>query len=275
MADRQADVLERIAAALERLAPPIEEPINWLSAPAYLWDRVSARPVERIDALPLDQLRGIDAHKNAVADNIKRIAANASAHDMLLWGARGMGKSALVRSAIASVQAEEPQSIALVQVSAASLASLPDLIALLSQVKRSFVLFLDDLGFGPMDAQANLALRSVLDGGVLPRPANIRLAVTSNRRAIIQRDGDEANAVHERDERDGALALADRFGLTLGFHPCDRATYLEIVEVYTAPHDLEFDDEAAVAWAINRGSRSGRTAYQFACELAGRAGIVL
>jgi hypothetical protein len=149
------------------------------------------------------------------------------------------------------------------------------LIEVLAQQDRAFLLYLDDLGFGAGDSQDNLALRSMLDGGAMQRPANIRLAVTSNRRAIVQRDHDEAGALHERDERDDALALADRFGLTLGFHPCDRDTYLEILRAYTEPLGLQVDDEEALAWAIARGNRSGRTAHQFAVELAGRAGRFL
>ncbi len=217
-------------------------------------------------------LRGIDQQKAALHANLTRLATGAAAHDTLLWGSRGMGKSALVRAAVCDIQAERPGSIALIQLAAGSLASFPALIAQLATHNRAFLLYIDDLGFGAEDRQDALALRSLLDGGVIPRPANIRVAVTSNRRAIVQRDPDESAALHERDERDDALALADRFGLTLGFHPCDRATYLDIVRGYTDPLGISFDEEEALAWAIARGNRSGRTAYQYATELAGRAG---
>ncbi len=266
------DLFERIASALERIAPPVAPPTDWTIAPAYLWDGTTAQVVAEPDALPLATLRGIDQQKAALHANLTRLATGAAAHDTLLWGSRGMGKSALVRAAVANIQTKHPESIALIQLTAGSLASFPELIGQLVPQNRAFLLFIDDLGFGPEDRQDALALRSLLDGGVVPRPANIKVAVTSNRRAIVQRDPDESAALHERDERDDALALADRFGLTLGFHPCDRATYLDIVRGYTDPLGISFDEEEALAWAIARGNRSGRTAYQFAIELAGRAG---
>ena len=269
------DQLERIAAALERIAPPAPKPVNWSQGAGFMWDGVSAEPIPALDAPALDQLRGIADQKAAICANLDRFASGAAAHDMLLWGARGMGKSALIRAAVAGVQAEHPGNLALIQLAPDALHSIPVLLAALAREARTFVIFIDDLGFDAGDAQGNLMLRSLLDGGAVTRPANIRLAVTSNRRAIARRDESESDALHERDERDNALALADRFGLTLGFHPCDQATYLEIVRAYTDPLGLEADEEQALAWAINRGSRSGRTAYQFACELAGRAGLPL
>ncbi|MEM7665393.1 MAG: DUF815 domain-containing protein [Pseudomonadota bacterium] len=271
MSERR-DRLERIASALERIARPISLEVDWSSAPAFIWTGETARAVPEIDALPLQTLRGIDQQRAAVSENLARLAKGAAAHDMLLWGARGMGKSALVRAAIADLQSDDPASLALVQLAPGSLGSFPKLIGALAGQPRAFLLFIDDLGFGADQTQDNLALRSLLDGGVVPRSANIRLAVTSNRRAIVQRDAGESAALNERDERDNALALADRFGLTLGFHPCDRETFLDILRGYTDPLGLAFDEEEALAWAIARGNRSGRTAYQFATELAGRAG---
>lgn len=264
--------LERIAAALERIAPEPAEPVDWLSNPAYVWADGSGHGLGALDALPLDQLRAIEPQKAAVLSNLERLAQGAAAHDMLLWGARGMGKSASLRSAIAALQAQGAN-IALVQVSATNLTGLTQLIETLGKVARAFVLFIDDLGFDAGDLQSNLALRSLLDGAALGRPHNIRIAVTSNRRAIVEREATRPADLHERDERDNALALADRFGLTLPFHPCDQADYLEIVRSYTDPLGLTFDETEANAWAIARGNRSGRTAYQFACELAGRAGL--
>lgn len=267
--------LERIAAALERFVPPDAEPTDWLAHPAYVWAATDIRAVAALETTSLDRLRGIDAQKAAVTDNLARLASGAAAHDMLLWGARGMGKSALVRAAVQALEAEQPGKVALVQVAPGALAEFPALIEALAEQKRAFLLFVDDLGFAKSDSQDNLALRSLLDGGVIARPANVRLAVTSNRRAIVAREVEENAPLHERDERDNALALADRFGLTLGFYPCDRATYVEILRGYTDPIGLEIDEEEALAWAIARGNRSGRTAWQFACELAGRAGKTL
>lgn len=266
---------ERIAAALERLSPPPPAPVDWRSPPAYWWDGAAAHPVAAPAALPLERLIGIDSQKAALRANLARLARGAAAQDMLLWGARGMGKSALVRAALADVAAEHPGSLALVQVASGALASFPRLIGELAGVGRAFVLFIDDLGFGADAKAENLALRSLLDGGVIPRPPHIRVAVTSNRRGIVSRSRDESAALHERDERDDALALADRFGLTLAFHPADREAYLAMIRSHLAAPGLAFDEEEAMAFAIQRGNRSGRTALQFATEIAGRAGIAL
>jgi len=264
---------ERIAAALERLAPPPSPPTDWRAAAAFVWDGARARAIAVLDALPLEALHGVEAQKRALRDNCARLAMRAAAHDVLLWGARGMGKSALVRASVADVQ-RETNDLALVQLAPGTLPSFPALIAELAGENRAFLLLIDDLGFGVDGRAEMLALRSLLDGGVAPRPAHIRVVVTANRRAIVERE-DTSAAIHERDERDDALALADRFGLTLGFHPADKDTYLAILASYTAPLGLSFDPEEAMAFAIQRGNRSGRTALQFATELAGRAGISL
>lgn len=270
----QGGALERIAAALERLAPPPPPPTDWLAHPAYVWEGERARAVPVLDALPLGALHGIDAQKVALRDLCARLANGAAAHDVLLWGARGMGKSALVRAAVADVQREAAQALALVQLAPGTLPRFPALIAELAEQPRAFLLFIDDLGFGADGRAEMLALRSLLDGGVAPRPGHIRLAVTANRRSIVERE-DTSTAFHERDERDDALALADRFGLTLGFHPADKETYLAILASYADPLGLDFNPEEAMAFAIQRGNRSGRTALQFATELAGRAGKAL
>lgn len=273
LADMDGGALDRIAAALERLAPPPIAATDWQAHPAYVWEGERARAVPALDALRLHALLGIEAQKQAVRDNCARLASGAAAHDMLLWGARGMGKSALVRAAVAQVQAEGG-TLALVQIAPGTASTFPSLIAELAGECRPALLFIDDLGFGEDGRAEMLALRSLLDGGVMPRPAHIRIAVTANRRAIVAHE-DTSQALHERDERDDALALADRFGLSLGFHPADKNTYLAILASYVAPLGLAFDPEEAMAFAIQRGNRSGRTALQFATELAGRAGVPL
>ncbi|MEM1053446.1 MAG: DUF815 domain-containing protein [Pseudomonadota bacterium] len=273
MADER-ELLERIAVSLEQIAPDFVPPVEWLSAPAYLWSNRGAQALSKLDALPLEQLRGIDSQKTALLSNLKRLANGAAAHDMLLWGARGMGKSAVIRSAVQAIR-QDGGDIALIQVSTEHYLEIARLIEELAGFSRKFVLFIDDLGFGEPDLQANLALRSLLDGGALGRPGNIRVAVTSNRRAIVEQEATRPEELHERDERDNTFALADRFGLTLAFHPCDQATYLKIVRTYIDPLGLEFDEIEAKSWAITRGNRSGRAAYQFACEIAGRAGLAL
>lgn len=269
-----SEPIARIAAALERLAPAETPATDWSAAPAYVWDGASARAVARIEAPALAQLIGIDRQKATVAENVVRLAAGSAAHDMLLWGARGMGKSALVRAA--TVAAQGHGSLALVQVAPDALASLPVLFAALGNAPRQFLVYLDDLGFAEGDSVGPRHLRSWLEGGVEARPANVRLAVTSNRRAIVPRHmSEQDDPVNPRDALDDLQALADRFGLSVGFHAASQDDYLAIVAAYAGPLGLAWDESAALEWAKRRGARSGRTAWQFVTELAGRAGRAL
>ena len=273
MSDRDRDPLERIAAALERLAPPAPPATDWDAHPGYVWDHAGVRAVPRIDAPPLALLRGIDAQKAAVAANVTRLASGAAAHDMLLWGARGMGKSALLRAAVAAAQATRPGALALVQAAPDALASLPALFTALRSSDRRFLVFLDDLGFESGETLEARHLRSWLEGGVEARPANVRLAVTSNRRAILERHlSEQDDPINPRDAVDDKLALADRFGLSLGFHACNQDDYLAIVAGYADAAGLAWEEGDALGWSKRRGSRSGRVAWQFVTELAGRAG---
>jgi predicted AAA+ superfamily ATPase len=267
------DSLPRIAAALERLAPSAEEPADWLAFPAYVWVGHAARGIGSIEAPRLALLKGIDRQKREAAENVARLAAGHAAHDMLLWGARGMGKSALVRSAVLAAQQAGPGRIALVQVATDAVASLSTLFGALAPVERSFLVFVDDLGFASGDATGPRHLRSWLDGGVEARPGNVRLAVTSNRRAIVARHASEQDdPLNPRDAVDDQLALADRFGLSLGFHACSQDEYLAIVRGYAEDLGLAWEDAEALEWAKRRGARSGRVAWHFITELAGRAG---
>lgn len=265
--------LARIALVLERLVPPGAAPVDWLGAPAYVWSGTGARAVPRLEAPALALLRGIDAQKEAVVANVRRLASGHAAHDMLLWGARGMGKSALLRSSIAAAQAEAPGSVALVQVSPEALPTLAALFAELAGVERRFLVFIDDLGFEDGDGSGPRALRSWLEGGVEARPRNARLAVTSNRRAIVARHASEQDdPLNLRDAVDDRLALADRFGLSIGFHACDQEAYLAIIAGYAADLGLAWQEGDALEWAKRRGARSGRVAWHYITELAGRAG---
>ncbi|TRD11371.1 DUF815 domain-containing protein [Erythrobacter insulae] len=272
------DPLERIARALERLAPAPAAAADWQTHPAYVWDGQSARRLSAIEAPRLDQLQAIDPQKSLVYDNIHRLARGYAAHDMLLWGARGMGKSALLRGVVKQVQVEAPMALGLVQVAPDALSSLPQLFDALSPVKRQFVIFIDDLGFAEDDTVGPRRLRSWLEGGVEARSANCRLAVTSNRRAILARQAKEQDpdsgdsALNMRDAIDDKLALADRFGLSVGFHPCGKQDYISIVRAYADPLGLSFAEEDALAWAMGRGQRSGRAAWQYVVDLAGKAG---
>jgi hypothetical protein len=246
---------------------------DWTSAPAYVWTGHGARPVAAIDAPSLALLKGIDRQKESVRENVVRLGAGHAAHDMLLWGARGMGKSALVRAAVVAAQADDAARVALVQVGTDALDSLPALFAELARVRRNFLVFIDDLGFAEGDTHGPRHLRSWLEGGVEARPTNVRLAVTSNRRAIVARDASEQDdPLNPRDALDDRLALADRFGLALGFHACSQEDYLDMVDGYAGELGLEWDRGEALEWAKRRGARSGRVAWHYVTELAGRSG---
>lgn len=272
----QHDTLIRIAEALERLAPERANLADWRAAPAYVWDGTAARAVARIEAPALTLLRGIDAQKDTVVANVNRLAAGHAAHDMLLWGSRGMGKSALLRSSIASAQAAHPGAIALVQVAPDALSSLAGLFATLAKIDRRFLVFIDDLGFEDADGAGPRALRSWLEGGVEARPGNVRLAVTSNRRAIVARHlSEQDDPINPRDAVDDKLALADRFGLSIGFHNCSQDDYLAIIAGYADTFGLSWDRGDALEWSRRRGQRSGRVAWHYVTELAGRAGKAL
>jgi len=251
---------------------------DWTTHPAYVWSARGAEAVPELKAVPLERLRGIDAHKASFVENVRRHAAGVPAHDVLLWGSRGMGKSALVKAAVADAQGSGAP-IALVQTGGEpdALIQLPALFSALGQVDRRFVLFIDDIGFdGPEAASAARSLRSLLEGGAMARPANVRLAVTSNRRAIVERQmSEQDDPINPRDAVDDRLALADRFGLSLGFPVCDQNAYLDIISGYADAYGLEFAPEDALLWARQRGARSGRIAWHYVTELAGRAGRLL
>jgi predicted AAA+ superfamily ATPase len=266
--------LRRIADALERLAPPpLRAPANDLAA--YVWQHGALIGADFVP-IALDLLTGIDDQKSLLVGNTRRHAAGHAAHDALLWGSRGAGKSALVKSSIGTLRAEGSD-IALVEIAAGDVATLPDLFAILAKWHRPVVVFLDDLGFDANDGVASArALRSVLDGGSAARPVNVRLYVTSNRRHIIARDiAEQDSAINVRDVVDDRMALADRFGLSIGFHVCDQATWLAMVDAYARKLGLSFDPQDAVLFATQRGARSGRIAWHYVVELAGRAGVAL
>jgi len=266
-----SDELARIAAALERIAPPPTAPADPRTAPAYLWRGAGLVEARHFAPLPLDLLTGIDAQKAVLLDNARRLAAGHAAHDVLLWGAKGTGKSALVKSVVGALRGEG-QDLALVDVAADRLDTLPSLFDQVESAGRAFILFIDDIGFEAGGPETR-TVRSLLEGGAEARPANARLHVTSNRRHIVARDiAEQESAINPRDVVDDRLALADRFGLTLGFHAMDQDTYLAIVERYAATYALPFDTRDALAWATQRGARSGRVAWHYVTELAGREG---
>lgn len=269
--DDVAVLLGRVADALERLAPPLAVIADAGAGPAYVWRHQMLHAATHFSPLPLDVLTGIDPQKAVLLENTQRLAAGHAAHDALLWGSRGMGKSALVKAVVGACQ-RDGKDVALIEVSGDSLDSLPDLFRIIADTSRCYVLFLDDVGFEEQSAAPRL-LRSLLEGGAEARPANARLYVTSNRRNIVHRDmREQDDPINMRDVVDDRLALADRFGLSLGFHACDQDHYVAMVAGYAVRLGLEFDPLDAIQWATQRGARSGRIAWHYVQELAGRAG---
>lgn len=266
--------LTRIAEALERIAPPPLPPADLGGHAAYRWNGGAIEVIHDFEAPDYDLLTGIDAQKAACLENTRRLSQRLPAHDVLLWGARGTGKSATVAAAVGRVRAEGG-AIGLVDFASSDLHSLPTLLGQLRAADRPFVLFLDDLGFDDNFAGDARALRSILQGGATARGGLVRLYATANRRHIVARSLAENDPVNPRDVADDRLALADRFGLSLGFHALDQDTYVGIVKAYTDRFALPFDPAEAVQWSTQRGSRSGRVAWQYIIELAGKVSITL
>lgn len=266
--------LDRIADALDRLAPSPPAPPDF-SAPGFLFETGPARlrAVAAIPHQPLALLRGADRQIAVLMDNTQRFAAGAMANNALLWGARGVGKSASVKAVHAAIAADHP-TLKLVEIHRDDLTAMADLLRLLRDRPERFVLFCDDLSFDAGDG-AYKSLKAVLEGGIEGRPENVLLYATSNRRHLMPRamiENEQSTAIHAGEAVEEAVSLSDRFGLWLGFHGIDQNIYLEIVEGYAAVHAIPLGGEAlrqaALAWAVTRGARSGRIAWQFIQSLA-------
>jgi hypothetical protein len=273
-------LLERIAAALERLSPPPSADVRLDAADAFVWhaDEGRLEAVAKVNRIDLDLLVGVDRQTATLLDNTRRFAAGLPANNALLWGARGTGKSSLVKAVHARVNAERPAALALVELHREDLASLPRLLALLRTAPRRCLLFCDDLSFDGRDASYK-SLKAVLEGGIEGRPDTVVFYATSNRRHLMPREmieNERSTAVNPAEAVEEKVSLSDRFGLWLGFHGFDQATYLAIVEGYARRYDLPITGDAlrgeALAWAQARGGRSGRVAWQFIQDLAGRLG---
>ncbi len=263
--------LLRIADALDRLSPIPDALADIGSGPAFHWTGTTIKAIETFAPIALDLLTGIDDQKARFLENTTRLANGFAAHDVLLWGSRGMGKSALAKSVVREMH-EAGKDIAMVEASADMLETLPDLFAVLGKADRAFILFIDDIGFDEGSAAPRF-LRSMLEGGAAARPDNVRLYVTSNRRHIVPRHmAEQDDPINPRDVIDDKLALSDRFGLRLGFHAASQDDYLAMIHRYAEVYALDFESEDALLWAKQRGSRSGRVAWQYIVELAGRAG---
>jgi predicted AAA+ superfamily ATPase len=275
-----APLLRRVAEALERLAPSATPKNDLEAADAFVWhaERDWLEPVPRVNRVEIDLLQGIERVRDILLENTRRFAQGLPANNVLLWGARGMGKSSLVKAAHAAVNAEAEHSLVLVEIHREDIPTLPRLLALLRDTPRRCVLFCDDLSFDQQDTSYK-SLKAVLEGGIEGRPANVVLYATSNRRHLLSRDmieNERSTALNPGEAVEEKVSLSDRFGLWLGFHACDQETYHAMVRGYAARYGLELPPEQlraeASEWAITRGARSGRVAWQYIQDLAGRLG---
>ena len=273
-------LLRRIADALERLAPAAAAANDLAAADAFIWhaDREWLEPVPVVNRVALGLLRGIDRVRDILLENTQRFAAGLPANNVLLWGARGTGKSALIKAAHAAVNEAKPQALALIEIHREDIPSLPRLLSLVRGSPRRCLLFCDDLSFDQNDASYK-SLKAVLEGGIEGRPANVVLYATSNRRHLMSRDmieNERSTAINPAEAVEEKVSLSDRFGLWLGFHNVDQDTYQAIVLGYARHFGLDLPEEQLKAeaneWSITRGARSGRVAWQFIQDLAGRLG---
>ncbi len=271
--------LKRIADALERLAPPPPRPADLTGADAFVWlaEKELLSPVAEVSRVDISLLLGIERQRDILFDNTMRFAKGLPANNALLWGARGAGKSSLVKAVHAAINEEIPKALALIEIHREDIASLPRLLTILRGGRRS-VLFCDDLSFDPGDASYK-SLKAVLEGGIEGRPENVIFYATSNRRHLMPRDmidNERSTAINPGEAVEEKVSLSDRFGLWLGFHNLDQETYLAIVAAYAKYFDLAIAPEQlqaeAIEWAVTRGGRSGRVAWQYTQDLAGRLG---
>ncbi|MGO9772235.1 MAG: ATP-binding protein [Roseiarcus sp.] len=277
-----AALLERIAAALERLAPPAPPRPDFAAADAFVWhaDRGALAPVAKVNRVDIALLRGVDRVRDLLVENTRRFARGLPANNALLWGARGMGKSSLVKATHAEVNraAGAGARLKLVEIHREDIESLPTLMALMRVAPNRFIVFCDDLSFDGSDTSYK-SLKAALEGGIEGRPANVLFYATSNRRHLMPRDmmdNERSSAINPGEAVEEKVSLSDRFGLWLGFHHCSQDDYLAMARGYAGHFALgapvEQIEREALEWATTRGSRSGRTAWQFIQDLAGRLG---
>ncbi|MFT5744018.1 MAG: putative AAA+ superfamily ATPase [Paracoccaceae bacterium] len=276
------DLMRRIADALDRMAPaPLAAP-DFAAAPAFVWhtDPDRLEPVHNINRVDLSLLVGVNRARDTLHENTAQFARGLPANNALLWGARGMGKSSLVKAVHGALLTDFPQ-LKIVEVQREDLPSIGRCLALLRGRAERFIMFCDDLSFGHDDAHYK-SLKAVLDGGIEGRPENVVLYATSNRRHLMPRDmieNERSTAISPSEAVEEKVSLSDRFGLWLGFHPCDQDEYLTMIRGYCDAHGVEITNETlraeAIEWQATRGSRSGRVAWQYFTDLAGRRGVIL
>ncbi|WP_152045694.1 ATP-binding protein [Aureimonas psammosilenae] len=276
------NVLERIAGALERLAPPALPAPDFEAADCFVLEPpLRLLPVRAVNRVPIGLLRGIDRTRDILLDNTARFAAGLAANNALLWGARGMGKSSLVKAVHA--EANERRSpgtlpLKLIEIHREDITHLPALMGAIREAPFRFVLFCDDLSFDTGDSSYK-SLKAALEGGVEGRPGNVLFYATSNRRHLLPRDmieNERATAINPGEAVEEKVSLSDRFGLWLGFHNCGQEDYLAMIDAYLAAFGIDAKGEdvrrEALEWSTTRGNRSGRVAWQFVQDLAGRLG---
>jgi predicted AAA+ superfamily ATPase len=276
----------RVAAALERLAPPPPQNPDFAAASAFVWHPDGRRlaPVPHVNRVDMSLLKGIDRVRDLLVENTERFARGFPANNALLWGARGMGKSSLVKAVHAAVNAKTrtaASELKLIEIHREDIESLPALMNLLRGTRDRFIVFCDDLSFDTEDTSYK-SLKAVLEGGIEGRPDNVILYATSNRRHLMPRemvDNERATAINPGEAIEEKVSLSDRFGLWLGFHRCSQEEYLAMVEGYVAHFRIPLTGEElhreALEWATTRGARSGRVAWQFVQDVAGRLGVRL
>ncbi|MGN6517479.1 MAG: ATP-binding protein [Rhizomicrobium sp.] len=273
-------VQTRIAEALERLAPAAVQNAAPAAGDAFVWESGSLLPVGQVAGIPLALLKGIDAARDTLLENTRRFADGLPANNALLWGARGMGKSSLVKAVHGAVNdgRKSAARLALVEIHREDIASLPALLRLLRASKRRFLLYCDDLSFDRDDTSYK-SLKAALEGGIEGRPANVLFYATSNRRHLMPRDmmdNERATAINPGEAVEEKVSLSDRFGLWLGFHNCGQEDYLAMIDAYAAHFGLKMERQRlharALEWSATRGARSGRVAWQFIQDVAGELG---
>ena len=274
------DALRMIADSLARIAPPAARSNDLGRGDAFVWQAEAGwlEPVATVSRVHISLLRGIDRSKDILLENTRRFAKGLPANNALLWGARGTGKSSLVKAVHASVNEEIADKLALIEIHREDLTSLPRLLGILRPQKRRCILFCDDLSFDAADASYK-SLKAVLEGGIEGRPSNVLFYATSNRRHLMPRDmidNERSTAINPSEAVEEKVSLSDRFGLWIGFHNCDQDTYFAIVEGYVDAIGIKIDRAKLRAeaneWSVTRGARSGRVAWQFIQDLAGRLG---
>lgn len=277
-----SDPLMRIADALERMSPAPQAAPDFSMADAFVWhvepDRLA--PVQQVNRVAMDLLVGINRSRDTLVQNTEQFARGLPANNALLWGARGMGKSSLVKAVHAAVLAKG-LGLKIVELQREDLTSVGRLLNLLRASDERFILFCDDLSFSH-DDQHYKSLKAVLDGGIEGRPDNVVFYATSNRRHLMPRDmieNERSSAISPSEATEEKVSLSDRFGLWLGFHPCDQDSYLAMIRGYCDAYAVQIDDETlraeAIEWQATRGARSGRVAWQYFTDLAGRRGVTI